>query len=262
MPSLDMARLPLAAFGLGLARCVGLLQILPIATRLGLTGLHRGAVAAAFSLVTLPLVLNQIQQSDLAGSRLALLTAKEALIGFVLGLVFALPFWAAETAGELIDQQRGSRNATLPDPATGAEAGLTATLFALTTATLFVVSGGLHWLIRALLQSYQVWPAGTLAPHLAPGGAMHVLAMLDSVLGAGLVLAAPLLIAMLLAEFGLALVSRFVPSLNVFDLAMSLKGLVMVFGLPLYLVFLIGYFRQGLAPLADLTAAFRALAGP
>ncbi len=259
---LAYARLPMAAFGLGFARCLGLLQILPVATRLGLTGLHRGAVAGALSLVTFPLVLDQIQESDLAGSRLAILTAKETLIGFTLGLIFALPFWAAETAGELLDQQRGSRNATIPDPSTGAEAGLTATLFALTTATLFVMSGGMHWLIQALLQSYQVWPAGTLAPHLASGGPMHVLGMLDGVLGAGLVLAGPLLSAMVLAEFGLALVSRFAPSLNVFDLAMSLKGLVMVFGLPLYLVFLIGYFRQGFVPLTDLTAQFRALAGP
>lgn len=40
------------------------------------------------------------------------------------------------------------------------------------------------------------------------------------------VLAAPLLIAMFLAEFGLALISRFAPSLNVFVLAMPIKSAI------------------------------------
>ena len=190
-----------------------------------------------------------------------LLTGKETLIGFIIGLLFALPSWAAETAGELIDQQRGSRGATIPDPTTGAEAGLTATLFALTIATLFIASGGMHWLLRAVLQSYEVWPAGQLLPRLVPQAAGHVLGLLDHVLGAGLVLAAPLVIAMVLAELGLALVSRFAPSLNVFDLSMSVKGLVMVIGLPVYLVFLIGYLQGGLRPLIDMTAEFATLSG-
>lgn len=258
---ITLGKLPLAAFGLGLARCLGLLQIIPITTRLGLTGMHRAAVAATLSLVSVPVILQQVQGMDLTGGRMLLLTAKESFIGFLLGLIFAMPFWAAETAGELLDQQRGAKGATVPDPSTGAEAGLTATLFALTLATLFIAAGGMHWLMDAILQSYVVWPAGTLLPQLSPAAAPHLLGMLDGVLGAGLVLAAPLLIAMVLAEFGLALVSRFAPSLNVFDLSMSLKGLVMVIGLPIYLVFLIGYFRNGLAPLVDLRREFSVLSG-
>ena len=66
---------------------------------------------------------------------------------------------------------------------------------------------------------------------------------------------------MLLAELTLALITRFAPQLNVFDLALSVKGLVFVIGLPLYGVFLIGYLRAGLAPLLDLDAAFHRLAG-
>jgi type III secretion protein T len=258
---LDAAKLPLAAFGLGLARALGMLQILPVATRLGLTGMHRGALAAALSLVCLPVLLQQLQAADITGAHMTLLTVKEGMIGFVLGLLFAVPFWAAETAGELIDQQRGSRGAVTPDPVSQEENGITATLFVLTIVTIFIVSGGLHWVIDALLQSYRIWPAGSLAPPFALAAAPHLLALLDAVLRTGLILAAPLLVAMLLAELGLALVSRFAPQLNVFDLSMSLKGLVQVIGLPVYAVFLIGYFRDGLGTIVDVAPALHRLAG-
>jgi type III secretion protein T len=258
---LGMVKLPLAAFGLGVARCLGLLQILPISTRLGLRGMHRAGVAAALSMIVLPWLTAQLRPEDITGAHMVLLIGKEALIGFLLGVVFAAPFWAAETAGELIDQQRGSRGAVSPDPAGETESGITATLFVLTMTTIFFLSGGMHWLLDAIVQSYRTWPVGDLVPSLAPGAAMRLLGLLDSVLRAGLVLAAPLVMAMVLAELGLALISRFAPQLNVFDLSMSVKGLVQVFGLPVYTIFLIGYLRGGLAPLLHLQDELHVLSG-
>ena len=255
------AKMPLAGFGLAFARTLGLLQILPVATRLGLRGLHRGGVAAALALPAVPLVLHQLGGAPPEGARLLLLAAKESVVGFALGVVFAAPFWAAETAGELIDQQRGSRGATVPDPAQLEESGITATLLVLTTVTIFILSNGMHWLFETVFASYRVFPADLLLPHIVPGAGTELLHLLDGVLGAGLVLAAPMLIAMVLAEFGLALVSRFAPSLNVFDLAMSFKGLVQVIGLPIYALFLVGYLRGGMAPLAGFAARLPALGG-
>lgn len=258
---LALAKVPLAAFGLGVARGLGLLQILPLSTRLGLTGMHRAGVAGALSLLLLPLLMTQLATASLTGAHLALLTAKEALIGFLLGVIFAAPFWIAETAGELIDQQRGSRGAVTPDPAGEEESGPTATLMVLTLTTIFLLSGGMHWLIDALSQSYRIWPAGDLVPRLAPGAIMHVLGLLDSILASGLLLASPLLIAMVLAELSLALISRFVPQMNVFDLSMSVKGLVQVVGLPIYAVFLITYLRGDLVALPHVQDELHLLSG-
>ncbi len=255
------AKLPMAAFGLGVARSLGLLQILPISTRLGLQGMHRACVAGALALLLLPLLMSQLAAAPLDGASLALLTAKEGMLGFLLGVIFAAPFWVAETAGELIDQQRGSRGAVTPDPAGEEQAGVTATLLVLTLTTIFLMSGGMHWLIDALFRSYLLWPANQLVPKLAPGAAMHVLGMLDSILASGLLLASPLLVAMVLAELSLALINRFVPQLNVFDLSMSVKGLVQVIGLPVYAVFLIGYLRGDLAPLLHVQNELHMLSG-
>lgn len=256
-----MAKLPMAAFALGVARGIGLLQILPLSTRLGLTGMHRAGVAGALTLLLLPLLMAQLAAAPPSGAYLALLAAKEGLIGFLLGVIFAVPFWVAETAGELIDLQRGSRGAVTEDAAGQEESGITATLLVLTLTTIFLLSGGMHWLIDALYRSYVLWPAGELVPHLAPGAAMHVLGVLDSILASGLLLASPLVVAMLLVELSLGFINRFMPQLNVFDLSLSVKGLVQVIGLPVYAVFLIAYLRGGLAPLLHLQDELRLLSG-
>jgi len=254
------AKLPLSAFALGVARGLGLLQILPLSSRLGLTGMHRAGVAGTFSLLLLPLLMAQLGSAP-GGAHLALLAGKEGLIGLLLGVIFALPFWIAETAGELIDQQRGSQGAVTPDPAGEEQTGVTATLLVLTLTTIFVLSGGMHWLIDALSSSYLLWPAGELVPRLATGAATHVMSLLDNILGAGLLLASPLIVAMVLAELTLGFINRFMPQLNVFDLALSVKGLVQVIGLPIYAVFLISYMRNGLAPLLHVQDELRLLSG-
>lgn len=258
---LPLAKLPLAAMGLGTARGIGMLQILPLSNRLGLRGMHRTAVAVALAFLMLPMVMGQLAPGDLVEGRLLLLTVKEVLVGLVLGTLFAVPFWAAEAAGELIDNQRGSRSAVVPDAAGEEEGGLTATLLVLTLATIFFLSGGMHWLIDALASSYRFWPASEPIPSFAPDAIMRPLELLDRIMRAGLLLASPLLIVMVLSELALALVSRFAPQLNVFDLAMSMKGLIYVIGMPVYAVFLIGYFQSGLGDLLNIQGALRIWSG-
>jgi type III secretion protein T len=50
----------------------------------------------------------QLTAAPPSGVLLILLAIKEGLICFLLGVIFAVPFWVAEATGELIDQQRGS----------------------------------------------------------------------------------------------------------------------------------------------------------
>lgn len=259
--ALTLARLPLAAFSIAFARIFGLLAILPLSTRLGLRGLQSAGVAATIALFLVPMLMPAIASTPIGGARLVLLTAKESLLGFVLGVLFATPFWAAETAGELLDLQRGSRGALVPDASSAEQSGVTATLLVLTLVAIFFASGGMHFLIDGVLASYGIWPPMQFAPHFAAGAALDLLRMLDDMFKAGFVLAAPLLGAMLLTELSLALISRFAPQLNVFDLALSVKGLVYVIGLPVYAVFLIGYLRNGLAPLLSIGDLLRHLSG-
>lgn len=251
---------PLVSLAIPAARMLGMFTVLPIFTRLGMTALLRGGVALA---LPLPLAPGFLAATDgvlqRGGGALTLLLIKEAIVGLVIGLVAGVPFWAAQTAGELLDQQRGSQSALVPDPS-GEETGVTGTLLLLTSATVFLGAGGLRFLQEGVFESYALWPAASLVPAFSADAGLLTLGILDRLLSGGLVLASPLLVAMLLAEFALGLVSRFAPQLNVFDLALAVKGVVQVVGLPIYALVLVGYLESGLAPLTRLAAELRGFA--
>ncbi len=63
-------------------------------------------------------------------------------------------------------------------------------------------------------------------------------------------MAAPIIISMFLAEFGLALTSRFAPQLNVFSLSMPIKSGIASFLLILYLLTLMEFFSDELIQLS------------
>ena len=67
------------------------------------------------------------------------------------------------------------------------------------------------------------------------------LGQLDTLVRTALLLSAPAIIAMFLAELGLALISRFAPQLQVFFLAMPIKSALALFVLVMYMGTLLDY---------------------
>jgi type III secretion protein T len=255
-----MLTAPLLALALGSARMFGVLAILPVFTRLGITGLMRGGVAIALALPLWRVLLPAVSAGDPLPA-LVWLAAKEALIGVLIGVVFSVPFWAAEAAGELLDQQRGSQSAVIGDASGTNRAGITATLLTLTLIAIFFASGGMRFLLDGVYASYRIWPAMQMVPHLGPDGVAPVLGVLDDLLRGGLLLAGPLLTAMLLTEIALGLINRIAPQINVFDMALAVKSLVLSIGLPIYAIFLFAYLRDGLLPLTSIVQQLARLAG-
>ena len=240
----------LSAAGLGMARGLGLMLVFPVFTRLGLTGLLRAGVVLSLSLPLLPDVVGQVEAAESLGpGRIAALVLKEALIGVVLGLAFALPFWTVEAAGEVLDFYRGASMAYLIDPGGTDEASLLGTLFSLIMMAIFFLIGGFYMVVEGLYHSYAFWPILDLAPSFEASSFTFFLHLLDSIFRLGLVFAGPLLIAMFLGDLALALVNRFAPNLNVFDLSLSIKNLILLMILPIYAIFVVDYFKADLASL-------------
>ena len=238
---LDPAWQWLIAFAVALARPAGMLAVNPVMTRAGLTGLLRGAVAAALALPAVPHLAGQVASGAQAPLTLLLLTAKEAVMGTVLGFLLGLPFWAFDAAGDVLDQQRGATAGRLNDPAGFADVSITGTLLVLTGITLFVATGGLQTLASLLYASWAVWPPLTAMPSPTAQAPVLLLGFLDAVLRQGVLLGAPVVVAMLLADAALILVGRFAPQLRIDDLAPAARNLVFCLFMPLYCVFLVGY---------------------
>jgi len=244
----------LSAFGMAVARALGMIMITPAFNRLGLTGMIRSAVAVVVSIPVAPDIFQALAGDQAPGTLMLLaLLIKEMIIGVIIGLVFGIPFWAAEVAGELVDLQRGSTMAQLLDPLGAGESSVTSTLLSITLITLFFISGGFTLMIDGLYRSYQLWPALAAAPVLGEATLVQILGVLDKVMHIGVLMIAPVVIAILTADLLLAYLARMAPQLHVFDLSLSVKNLLFSFLMVIYIGFMIPFM---LGQLGDMRTAF------
>jgi len=213
-------------FGLILPRLLSCFIVLPILGKQVLgSALIRNGVACSLALFIYPSVAGTLPPG-LDGLRLGLLIGKEVLLGLILGFVVCIPFWALEACGFLIDNQRGATLASTLNPLLGSQTSPSGALLLQTLVTLFFTGGAFLGLLGALLGSYASWPVASYYPQISDQWNAFFLAQFGYLMTLCILFAAPLLIAMFLAEFGLALISRFAPTLNVFILSMPIKSLV------------------------------------
>jgi type III secretion protein T len=250
------------AIGISMARMFGLVVIMPAFTRLGLSGILRSAVAIALALPLVPMVAETVAAAHLPAILAVTLMFKEVLIGVMVGLVLGVPIWAAEAAGSMLDVQRGSAVAGLFDPSAATDESVTATLFGLIMVALYFSFGGLPLTLRTVYESYQIWPASNILPTLAPTAGQFLVGLLDNIITMGLVLVAPIVIFMLLADLMLALVARAAPQLNVFALSLNVKNLIFSLLLALYGAFMIKYMGNDLELLLRAGNDLQTLAKP
>lgn len=238
-------------FSLAMARPAALMMILPVFTRLGLTGALRAGIALALSL---PLV------SRLSGDFAAILAAgagtllalllKEMVLGFLLGLIFGIPFWAAQSAGDIVDTQRGSSIAYMVDPTSLSEVSITGTFLELALVVLFFVGGGPHLVIGAIYQSEQLWPIMAPMPVFQPGTGDLLLGILDRVLRGAILFGGPLVMILFIVEAVMALISRMAPQLPMSDLSLTIKNIAVFLVLPIYIAFFISLAKPSLGNLS------------
>ncbi|MDR5617679.1 type III secretion system export apparatus subunit SctT [Arsenophonus sp.] len=231
----------LLAYSLFIPRLLGCFTTLPILSKklLGGTLLRNGII---FSLIffLIPTIDPQLI-INISGNEYILLIIKETLLGFFFGFIAAIPFWMMQSIGFMIDNQRGTTMASIVNPLFDEQTSPMGLFFSQAFTTLFLISGNFLLLIQTLYYSFSLWPID----HFLPGFNEQLLAffiqlfklMLDNFL----ILAAPLVIAMFIVEWGLALISRFAPSLNVFILSMPLKGAISSLLLVTYFSILISH---------------------
>ena len=103
-----------AAFAL--ARMLAMMVVFPVFDRLGVTGFIRNSIAVVISIPLIPMIAAHLDGEQLSLGLIAALLLKEVVVGLVVGIVLAVPLYAAEAAGDILDLQRGSSSASLSDP--------------------------------------------------------------------------------------------------------------------------------------------------
>jgi len=203
----------------------------------------RNGVLCSLALFIFPMINQQSLPAETDGIWLIVILGKEVLIGLLIGFVTAIPFWAIEAAGFLVDNQRGAAMASMFNPTLGSQSTPTAVLLTQTLITLFFSGGGFVTFIYALFKSYTSWPIVDFFLHVSDSWLSFFYAQFEQLMWLGVLMSAPLVLAMFLAEFGLALISRFAPQLNVFFLAMPIKSAIASVLLIVYLGLMMDHFE-------------------
>ena len=211
----------------------------------------RNIVVISLSLVIYPMLQHQIQSVELSTGMIVGIAMKELLVGMMIGYLVTVVFWAIQAVGAFIDNQRGTTMAGSMDPLLGDQSSPFGLLMTQTLVTLFFVSGLFLAFLGGIYKSYSLWPVVSFFPTISTALIDFLQAQFVLVAKLAVVIGAPIIIAMFLSEFGLGLISRFAPQLNVFFLSMSVKSAVANFLLILFWSVLILYFGDLLGNFGD-----------
>lgn len=228
----------LMAAAVGMPRLFILCMIAPFFGSTVVSGQLRTALVFAIYLILHPMVQGELpaEMPATAGELafLGLLLAKEIFLGLLLGWIAGIPFWAAQSGGFFIDNQRGASMAEGSDALSGEQTSPIGILFLQGTIYLFFVSGAFLSFLGLVYSSYLVWPVGSLLPQMSRAAAMLFAEQAGWLMLYMLLLAGPIAVACLLIDVSLGLVNRFASQLNVYVLAMPIKSGVAAFILLVY----------------------------
>jgi type III secretion protein T len=216
------------------------------------TGITRNCIAISFSLILIPTILPSVGDRDITLLVFLAIVAKEGAIGAALGYGVGLFFWGVQSIGQLIDYQRGAIVAETYDPFFGSQVSPMGHFLISLVMLIFFSTGGFLIFLSSLYESYQAWPILSYLPKPNASAAIFSLEKIDDFMEMVLLLASPIVIIMFLSDFGLGLINRFAPQLNIFFLTMPIKSALCVLFLILYFPVFISYLKNYLFQSADI----------
>jgi flagellar biosynthetic protein FliR len=152
---------------------------------------------------------------------LATIMLSELLIGLVLGTFTQLIFVALQIAGQTAGTQLGLSLASVVNPQFDEQNSTTAVVYATVASLAFFGTGLDRELFRVVFDTFEVMPLGQVAAHAS------VFDFALGVLQQGMILsvriAAPVTVALFLAELSMGFVGRTVPQLNVLSIGFSVR---------------------------------------
>ena len=197
----------LGAFLVSLCRATALAATAPV---IGDTGVPMRAKAMFVIVVGAAVAANR---AGVPIDHLPMLGAVELAVGIITGLTARFIMSRVAVAGQLMGLSLGFGFASQYDVHAG-ESAITVRMLATTFASLaFLAAGGMEAIVRGVAAPAHVFDLALLGPEMVRQG--------TSAMSHGLALAAPLVLAALVANVGLAVMNRAAPAVNVFAISLA-----------------------------------------
>lgn len=203
----------IVAFVFPLARILAVLATAPVFNNVALSMQARLIIGLAISVALAPAL--PATQGIPPGSWVGLIVlAQQILIGIVIGFTLRLVFTAVDVAGELIGLQMGLGFASFYDPQTASQTPVMSEFLGLLATLIFLALNGHLLTLSVLAESFTLLPVA-VAPFAAKGFAA-LLSWAATLFSTGVLLALPLIAALLIANIALGVLARIAPQLNIF----------------------------------------------
>lgn len=183
-----------------------------------------------------------------------LLILQQFFIGLSIGLIFTAIFQAFVIAGHLVSMSMGLAMASMVDPATGVNTPVVGRYFMIIATLLFLLLNGHVLVFKLVMDSFETMPVGL---HFFTADSLKLIYGFGTqMFESGVLLALPLVTALLLVNISFGVVARAAPALNIFAVGFPvtlLVGLIMlIFITPLILPNLQNLLIQGVDVISSL----------
>lgn len=201
---------------------------LPGSVKMGLT--------CMLALIALPKAILTTQSHVVFSPLFLAYSLKEVLIGSIFAILATIPFYVAQAAGVVIDFSRGSSSLTVNDPIMQTQISPIGVLYNYLMIVIFFGVNGPFLFIDAVIQSYQLLPPDKFLPAAFFGSDVNfwkgVFKIMNQIATVTLQIAAPSVVAVLMADLFLGIANRLAPNVQIIFLGTgfkSLLGLLMMF---------------------------------
>ncbi len=231
---------------IALARVAAFMVFLPVEGRgLGLKA-GKAVIALVMTVVIVPFHDLEVPAGLNEAPRFFLYMGAEVLFGGLVGFTLRTLFQLFTVAGQMMSQQMGLALARISDPLTGAEVRVLGIFCNMLGMLLFLAVDGHLVILRALHQSFTLWPPGVfLRPELARDVTVAALVRSFSM---AFQMASPVLLLAFTINLSMALLARLVPQINILIMGFALRIGAGLIGLAMFLP-LIVHFMSGVIDL-------------
>ena len=163
----------------------------------------------------------------------------EVVLGFLIGIIPFFVISGVQLAMTLAGQTMGLGMASIIDPTMGTSISSLARIYGDLVTILFLLIGGHYVVIQALTGLGGVWVPGTFI--LGASSIEMLIEQSARIFEIGVIVSAPVIVALLLTQFVMGLISKAVPSVNIFIVSFPLTigiGLVLsILAIPDLIIF-------------------------
>lgn len=154
-----------------------------------------------------------------------ILVMREAIVGLIMGIIVKIFFQIYPFVGSLLSTQGGLGMSMTMDPTAGTQSTLIGRLYNLGLGAFFVISGGYHWMIHTLVESFEIVPIGREV--FGPSIVVTMIDTMSRYFEIGFKLAMPIVSVVIIVDFTMGILARTVPQMNMFVVGIPLKMLIM-----------------------------------